>query len=46
MEVLLAARIGYIATTHNLLPKTHFGGRHGSCVETAIHHPLEKIYAA
>lgn len=35
-----------MATTHNLLPKPHFGGRRGSCVEIAIHHLLEKIYAA
>ena len=46
MEAVLAARISYMATTHHLLPETHFGGRRGSCVETAIHHLLEKIYAA
>ena len=46
MEIVLAARINYMATTHNLLPKTHFEGRRESCVETAIHHLLEKIYAA
>ena len=46
MEVVLAASISYMATTHNLLLKMHFGGRHGSCVETAIHHLLEKSYAA
>ncbi len=46
MEVVLAARISYMATTHHLLPETHFGGRRGSCVETAIHQLLEKIYAA
>ena len=46
MEAVLATRISYMATTHHLLPKTHFGGRRGSCVETVIHHLLEKIYAA
>ena len=46
MKAVLAIRISYMATTHHLLPKTHFGGRRGSCVETAIHHFLEKIYAA
>lgn len=46
MEAVLATRISYMATTHHLLPKTHFGGRRGSCVETAIHHLLEKIHAA
>lgn len=46
MEAVLAARISYMATTYNLLPKTHFGGRRGSCVETAIHHLLEKVYTA
>lgn len=35
-----------MATAHNLLPKTHFGGRRGSCIETAIHNLLEKIYTA
>ncbi len=29
MEAVLAARISYMAITHNLLPKTHFGGRRG-----------------
>ena len=46
MEAVLATKISYMATTHYLLPKTHFGGQRGSCVETAIHHLLEKIYAA
>ncbi len=35
-----------MATTNELLPTTHFGGRRGSFVETAIHHQLEKIYTA
>lgn len=35
-----------MATTHHLLPKTHFGGRRVSFVKTAIHHFLEKIYIA
>ena len=26
MEAILATRISYMATTHSLLPKTHFGG--------------------
>lgn len=43
MEAVLAARNSYMARTHNLLPKTQFGGRRGSCVETAIHHLLEKF---
>lgn len=46
MEAIIAARISYMATTHELLPTYHFGGRRGSCIETAIHHLLEKIYAA
>lgn len=46
MEAILATRIRYMAIMHNLLPKTHFGGRRGSCIETAIHNLLEKIYAA
>lgn len=44
MEAVLAARISYMATTYNLLLKTHFGGWRKSCVETAIHHLLEKVY--
>lgn len=46
MEAIIAARISYVATTYKLLPTTHFGGQRGSCIETAIHHLLEKIYAA
>ncbi len=46
MKVIIAVRISYMATTHELFPTTLFGGRRGSCVETAIHHLLEKIYAA
>ncbi len=46
MELILAARISYMAATHNLLPKTHFEGRQKSCIETEIHHLLEKIYTA
>ncbi len=42
MEAIIAARISYMATTHELLPTTHFGGRSGSCIETAIHHLLKK----
>ena len=34
-----------MATTQSLLPKTHFGGRRESYIETAIHNLLEKIYA-
>lgn len=46
MEAILATRISYMATAHNLLPKTHFGGRQESCIETAMHNLLEKVYAA
>ncbi len=35
-----------MATTYNLLPRTHFGGRQGLCIETAIHRLLEKVYGA
>ena len=44
MKAILAAKISYMATTHNLLPKTHFEGRRGLCIKTAMHYPLEKIY--
>lgn len=46
MEAILATRISFMATAHSLLPTSHFGGRRGSCIETAIHNLLEKIYAA
>ena len=46
MEAIIAARIIYVATTHKLLPTTHFGDGRGLCVETVIHYLLEKIYAA
>lgn len=45
IEAVLATRISYMAITHYLLLKTHVGGRRGSCIETTIHHLLEKIYA-
>ncbi len=35
-----------MATTHEIFPITYFGSRRRSCVKTAIHHLLEKIYAA
>lgn len=34
-----------MATTYNLLPKTHFGGQQGSGIETTIHNFLKKVYA-
>ncbi len=34
-----------MAKTNELLLPTNVGSRRGSCVETAINHPLEKIYA-
>ncbi len=46
MEAILATRISYMATRHNFLPRTHYGGWRGSCIETAIHNLLEKVYTA
>ncbi len=46
IEVIIAVRIRYMAIGHKLLPTTHFGGWHKLCMETTIHHLLEKIYAA
>lgn len=46
MEIVLAARISYMAITHNLLLKTHFRDRCGLYIETAIHYLLEIIYTA
>ena len=46
MEAVPVTRISHMATTHNLLLKTHSRGRHGLDVETAIQYLLENIYAA
>lgn len=46
METVLVARISYMATTYDLLPKMYFGSRQESCVEIAIYYLLEKIYVA
>ncbi len=45
LEAVLAAKISDIVTTHNLLLKMHFEGWRRSFVETAIQHPLVKIFA-
>ncbi len=46
IKAIIAAGISFMATIYELLLTTFFGDRRGSCVETAIHHLLEKIYAA
>ena len=44
MEAIMVARISYMASTHEFFFTNHFGIRRESCMETAIHHPLEKIF--
>lgn len=46
IEVVLAIKINYMATTYNLLLKMHFGGQYRLCIKIAIYHLLEKIYTA
>lgn len=46
MEVVLIARISYMATTYHLLPKIYFKGQHGSYIQIAIYHFLENLYKA
>lgn len=46
IEAVLVVRISYMASLHNLLPKTHFGDQRRLCVEIAIHYLLEKIYTS
>lgn len=40
----MAANISYIFINYEFLPTTYFGGGRKSCIETAIHHLLKKIY--
>lgn len=46
MEFILAKRISYLAETHDLLPRTHFGARKSVSTEHALHFMVERIYAA
>ena len=46
MDAIIAKRISYITERHQLLPKTHIGGRKGRSTEHAIHMIIEEIYAA
>ena len=46
LEAIVAARIGYMADTHDMLPDTHMGGRRGTTVDTALHSLLGKIHTA
>ncbi len=41
---MLATKINYMATTHNLLSKNYFKGQCRLYVETEIYYLLEKIY--
>ncbi len=46
MDAVIAKRISYITEKHQLLPRTHIGGRKGRSTEHAIHMVIEKIYEA
>lgn len=46
LEVIVAKRLNFLATTHTLLPKSHMGGRKGTSTDHACHHLIEAVYAA
>ena len=44
MDAIIAKRISYVTEAHQLLPKTHIGGRKARSTDHAIYIILEKIY--
>jgi ribonuclease HI len=46
LESLVAERISYLAETHNLLPKNHFGARKGRSTTQALTAIQEYVYQA
>ncbi|KAJ3552838.1 hypothetical protein NPX13_g11022 [Xylaria arbuscula] len=46
MDAIIAQRLGYLAEAHQLLPRTHIGGRRLKSTEHALHIIVEKIYEA
>lgn len=46
MESIIAIRLSFATETHNLLPRSHFGGRRGTSPEHALHLIMERIHSA
>ena len=46
MDAIIATRLSYVAETYTLLPSTHMGGRKLRSTEHALHHIIDRIYAA
>lgn len=46
MESIIATRLSFATETHNLLPRSHFGGRRGTSSEHALHFIMERIHSA
>jgi hypothetical protein len=46
MDMVIAKRISYATEVHQLLPRTHIGGRKGRSTDHALHVITEKIYEA
>ena len=44
LTALIAENISHLVELHQLLPKTHFGGRPGRTTTDAIHYLVHKIY--
>ena len=42
---IAATRLSFTAEAHNLLPRSHFGGRKGTSPEHALHFIMERIHS-
>jgi ribonuclease HI len=45
LEAVIAQKINFAMEIHNLLPRTHIGGRRASSTEHAMHLMIERIHA-
>ena len=46
LDAVVVGRIAYMAEKSQILPTTHMGGRKGRSTDHALHHLVERIYAA
>ncbi len=46
MDATIAARLSYMAETHQLLPESHVGGRKQKSTEHALHSIIDTVYEA
>jgi hypothetical protein len=46
LTAIVAENLSRVIEQHQLLPKTHFGGRPGQSTLDAIHYMIDKIYTA